>query len=308
LWYIGGTPGAEGQQVQASFNWAESDAPAGTMRVNLFSLTAGVSNYGVSDFAATAGGSMTLPLDASYHGICYSYDAANKIYFRNENSIDRIEAYTTTMSRSSYTRAFPAEHTVRAVDEGVVFNLGRIERFDVTRSEQPLSMMYTPVNVLCQYSFEIDNVVGAEHIADLRAACSGMSSSYFLGTGSLSQEPATLFFGAAADVANATITGSFRTFGRLPDADNNFTLEVLTRGGEILQYTWDITPQVDGNGGINGNVNINNIHIVIDSTTPVVGDGDGQVVVPDGGGGNSGSGGGFSADVNEWDEEMIELK
>jgi hypothetical protein len=309
LWYGGGGIDTDTRQVQVSFKWGESQTIQGTMRINLFSQTAEFASYGVADFAAATGGEIKVPLGASYFGVCYSYDAANKIYFRNESDPEMLEAYTASMTRGSYTRQYSTERTVGAVSEQAVFYIGRVDNFRVTESDEPLLLSFTPENVLHHYTFEIKNVIGAQFIRDLRAACSGMSPSYYVCTGELSPSPATLFFSSTANVSEGTIAGSFRSFGRL-DMQNVFTLEVLTGGGKILQYSWDVTNQLGVAGSVRSrNIGDTTINIVIDDTTPCISDpdenNDGKVEVPNDG--NQGSGSGFTADVDGWEEETINL-
>ncbi|MFV0328027.1 MAG: hypothetical protein ACK5LF_27265, partial [Bacteroides xylanisolvens] len=133
-------------------------------------------------------------------------------------------------------------------------------------------------------------VSGTKFISATRGAISGMSNSYYLNSGTLSTTVSTLLFNATADVSGSMITGSFRTFGRIDNTTNNFTIEVLypSSTGGILQKTWDVTDQIS---------NGTNFHIIIE---------DSGIDVPDEGGG--GTGGGFEADVEEWEDEVIELK
>jgi hypothetical protein len=306
LWW-GAGGGAEQQPVTVHFEWVTPDfypegfVATGTMRVNLFSRTTEFPSYGISDFTLSEGdGTLLLPVGASYRGVAYSYNADNKIYFRNENDSVNAEAYSATMTRSTYTRAFPEERTAASLADDVTFNVAQYPAFEVVKrpENQQDVMIYQPQNVLYTYTFEVLNVQGAEYVTDTRGALSGMSASYFLLRNALSSQPATLFFSASVDVPGHRIYGSFTTFGRL-DMQNNFTLEILHKSatGGILQYTWDVTPQIDE---VDGNNHYLNFHIVIDGSSDI----GGPVIVPPDDGEDSG---GFTADVDEWNEETIQL-
>ncbi|MDR1003761.1 MAG: DUF5119 domain-containing protein [Prevotellaceae bacterium] len=307
LWWGAGN-GADQQAVDVHFEWnipesyPDGYTPWGTMRVNLFSRTAEFPSYGISDFTLADGdGMLLLPVGASYRGVAYSYNANSNIYFRNENDSVNAEAYSATMSRSTYTRAFPNERTAASISEDALFNVAQYPCFDVVKrgDNLPDTMTYQPQNVLYTYTFEVLNVQGAEYVTDTRGALSGMSASYFLTRGTLSASPVTLFFAASVDVKGHRIYGSFSTFGRL-DMENNFTLEILHKSSTngILQYTWNITPQIDKTDGNNHYLNF---HIVIDGSSD---DGGPVIVPPDD---SSADSGGFTADVDEWNEETIQL-
>lgn len=297
LWYGGGSEEMSTEQIRVAFDWQGQTIPDGMMRVNLFSQTKSMPNYGVADFPADAGGTVQLPQGTTYYGICYSYNAYNQIYFRNENDTLLLEAYTPSMSRTSYTRTFPEEQTVSSVVEGALLGVGEVTNFNVSASrsgDETQVITFVPDDILRRYTFEIDHITGAEYISDCRAALSGMSSSYFPCTGKLSDSPVTLFFGATNRAGDSQIIGSFNTFGRL-GVTNNFTLEVLTKGGNILQYTWDVTSQAEAEN-LTGNDTV--IHLVMD--------GEGKVIIPDEEV-NSDGGGAFHTDVDDWDEERVDL-
>jgi hypothetical protein len=266
------------------------------MRVNLFSRTDAFESYGVSDLFAYQDETMNLPVGASYRGVAYSYNADADIYFRNENDSTAMEAYTSPVTRTSYTRSFPAEQTVASIANNVQFNVAQMDHFDVVKSELPPTMTYVPQNVLYTYHFEVLGVAGAENIVDTRGALSGMSRSYLIAKGAVSDTTVTLFFAAQVDEQHARIYGSFRSFGRV-EAQNDLTIEVLTRGGNILQFTWDVTLQINGAAPSPDNDPVGKvIYISVDNS---------NLDIPNDGGGEGDSG--FSADVDDWKEETITL-
>jgi hypothetical protein len=100
-----------------------------------------------------------------------------------------------------------------------------------------------------------------------------------------------VLFNAQANGAQETITGSFRTFGRL-NKTNNFTIEIHypsnTPGAGIVQKTWDVTDQID---------NGTNYHIIIE---------DADINIPDDGG-TGNPGGGWEVDLGDWNDVTVPL-
>lgn len=284
--YYGEDIPANRQKVDVVIHWNEDDTrPTQGMRVNLFSLNE-MSAYGMDDLECE-GGTLHLRHGSCHMTLCYNYHG-NNIYFRNEGHSDLIEAYCNSVVRATYSKTFPDESTVAEPD--AQFYVGKNDVFDVYQSDENLTLDLYPSNVMQTYTFEVRGVSGTKFISATRGAISGMSNSYYLNSGTLSTTVSTLLFNATADVSGSMITGSFRTFGRIDNTTNNFTIEVLypSSTGGILQKTWDVTDQIS---------NGTNFHIVIE---------DSGIDVPDEGGG--GTGGGFEADVEEWDDEVVELK
>ncbi|MDL2320496.1 DUF5119 domain-containing protein [Alistipes sp. OttesenSCG-928-B03] len=254
------------------------------MRINLFSLSEGVGHYGMEDVDCK-GAQVNLKCGTSHRTFAYSF-RGNNIYFRNQLDQTLIEAYCAPMSRATYSRAFPNQTTISDAEGN--FYVGKHHEYTVLETLDEQFIEVYPENKLYTYTFEVRNVQGAEFIHQTRGAISGMSGSYFLGTGALSTSPSTVLFNATVDVNNSKITGSFRTFGRLGD-DNEFTIEVIypSNTNGIIQKTWNVTSQID---------NGTNFHIVID---------DSGLVIPDEGGGlNSG----WTVILDDWNEETIQLQ
>ena len=271
------------QAVNVVIDWpAGAVKPSNSMRVNLFSRNT-QPDYGRVDMGSD-GGNINLPLGADYMGLCYNYHD-NQIIFADQDNAQQIRVYCAQITRSTYSRAYPDETTHIQPDADLY--TAKVASFPVHASADPLVMLYEVENIIKTYTFEVENVKGTELITDVRGAISGMTNGYFLSSQTYFQEPATIFFSATADVANNRITGSFRTFGRL-DMDNFFTLEILfpSNDGRILQYTYNVTPQIDTN---------NHFHIHI---------ADSGIDVPDESGQSSE---GWGVDVNDWDRVPVQL-
>jgi hypothetical protein len=286
-------PVPEGEGVFVRINWAPGlNVPTvDGMRINLFSLTQDVPDYGKDDVPAT-GSEVRLVTGASYKTYAYNY-AGNNVKFVNESNADLIEATSSRLTRTTYSRAFPEEPTIDQVRGD--FHVGVNPGYKVLNADGPQYIDVNPVNAVKTYTFEIRGVKGAKFISQTRGGIAGFSASYFMATGALSATPSTVLFDATANGEQNTITGSFRTFGRL-DKRNNFTIEILypskTPGAGIVQKTWDVTGQID---------NGTNYHIIID---------DSEIDIPDEGGGEHGGGdqgGGWDVDLNDWNDVTVPL-
>lgn len=276
------------RRVAVRINWDQGlNVPTvDGMRINLFSLSPDTPDYGKDDVWAT-GGEVRPQLGATYKTYAYNY-AGNNVKFVNESDVDLIEAVSSLLSRATYSRAFPEEPTVDQVKGD--FHVGINPGYTVLNTDEPQFIDVSPANAVKTYTFEVRGVEGAEFISQTRGGISGFSASYFLATGALSATSSTVLFNAQANGAQNTITGSFRTFGRL-DETNNFTIEILypsnTPGSGIVQKTWDVTGQIEGG---------TNYHIVID---------DAGIEIPDEGG--PGGADGWDVDLNDWNDITVPL-
>lgn len=277
-----------GADVTVRINWTDglSIPYADGMRINIFSLTPGVAGYGRADVAWN-GGKVRLIPDASYITYAYNY-VGNNVQLRNENDPLLIEATSPPLTRATYSRTFPDEPTIGGITGDM--HAGVNVSYTVLRTGDPQYIDVYPEEIAVTYTYEIRGVTGARFIRAARGAISGFSASRFLATGALSPTPYTILFeNSQVNAGAGTITGSFRTFGRL-NHDNYFTIEILypsgTPGGGILQQTWNVTTQIY-NGA--------NFHILIE---------DSGIVIPDEGGEDAG---GWLVDLNDWNDVTVPL-
>jgi hypothetical protein len=274
--------------VTVAIHWngvPKNDIPTLGMRLNMFALN-GLS-YGMRDLRTDIS-THELPIDRIYRALCYDYYGSQNIYFRNENNPELIEAYSAPMSRSSYDQiaSLRAGNLEATVAEPGAFYVAREDSFKVS----PLpgdTLHFYPHNILKTYTFTIDSVQDAQYISDTRGALTGMSASYFLSTGALSTTGSTILFYAQKNASENSVTGTFRTFGRIADAESNlFTLEIMTGNG-LESYAWDVKERMieaEDNGSYHITVNAN---ITIQPPpTP-----------------EPGGGGGFNIGLGDWGEE-----
>lgn len=277
-----------GVNVTVRINWETGLTIPYTdgMRINLFSLTQGVANYGRAD-VTWSGGRVRLQEGASYITYAYNY-VGNNVLFRNETDPAKIEAASPALSRATYSRVFPDEPTISGISGDMHLGVNSSYTVLATAGQQFIDVY--PRDIVVTYTYEIRGITGAQFIRAARGGVSGFSASRFLATGALSETPSTLLFeNSQVNAGAGTITGSFRTFGRL-DTDNNFTIEILypsnTPGGGIMQQTWNVTPQIG---------NDTNFHILIDNS---------GIDIPDEGGDDAD---GWDVDLKDWNDVNVPL-
>ena len=282
-----------GTNVTVRINWAPGlNVPTRQgMRINLFSLDEGETHYGRAD-VRHHGSPVKLAHSTTHKTFAYNY-SGNNVQFSNEDHPEQIGASVGLMSRATYTRAFPDETTIDEVRGD--FHVGINDSYTVQNIVGEQFIDVHPANAVITYTYEIRKVKGTQFIVEARGGISGFSSTYALATGELSETPSTVLFDGQANPSDNTITGSFRTFGRL-DMTNNFTIEILfpsaTPGNGIIQRTWDVTGQIDDNV---------NRHIIIDAP---------EIEIPDNGGDpgdNPGGNGGWQVDVDDWEDVTVPL-
>ncbi len=264
------------------------------MRVNLFALNNSPVS-GIDDLAAT-GGTIRLVPGSSYMALCYDYFGPENIRVRNENDPDQIAAYTIPLVRTTYSKANPDETTL---SEPEPFFMVRIPAFTF-QGEGALPLVFRPVDVTNSYSYEIRNVKGTEHIVDMRSSVSGMSSSFYMGRGTPSDEPATLMVSGQA--GSGTISGHFRSFGACPGEPHILTVEILTPSveGGILTLSWDVTELIDAQDEYHRE------HPGETPPEPVVIDAEGEIDIPAPPPGPE-NGGSFQVSVGLWNDVYIPI-
>lgn len=299
--------GNEAFRVKVAVNW-EDAALGRAMRMNLFSKTPGVEDYGRDAIPASGERSITLVENASYLPLCYDYYASG-IYFRDETTLESFEAYCPAASRATYnTLAVPVEGEATVSDPGGDFYAHAWqETFDVVFcgecEDNLLIMDFYPVNKLRKFTYRVNNIQGAQHLQQARGAISGMAASYFFHTDEPASERSTILFenaviGTGHDGAGY-VEGSFRTFGPIDPYRNRFTIELLSGNNYYTAY-WDVSGQIgESMADREAKLARDGYDILISNTT--------IPEIPDPGGGGSGSGSGFEIGVGEWDNVEIFL-
>lgn len=297
--------------VKVVVNWDDPATQARAMRINIFSRSAGVEDYGRDQVPASGQKTIYLYQGASYRPLCYDYGVEN-IYFRGETSLDGFEATLAGASRATYTTyASPvAGEATRAAPAGSEFYVHSwLSDFHVNPVPgTELVLNFYPKNILREFTYRIDNILGVKNIQEARGAISGMPATYFFATDRATDVRSTVLFtgsrtGTDPDTGQGYIEGAFYVFYPAPPYQNRFTIEVFSKSDIYYTAYWDVSGQVAASmADRDAKLALDGYDIRI-TNNPDTGIPD----IPDGGG--SGSGSGFEIGVGGWnDTEIIELK
>ncbi|NDV65609.1 DUF5119 domain-containing protein [Bacteroides sp. 224] len=294
-------------RVKLVVNW-EQPTDARVMRTTLFSKQPGITHYDREHIDAGGVKYIYLPYGATYLPLVYDY-YANNIYFRNETDAENIEAYCVLSRRETYeVRAtpVPGEPTVGEPSE-FFFDL-RKEGFEVVLppGEDEVVLNYYPTNIMREFTFRVNNVVGAKNISSVRGAISGMAASFMMAKGVITTTPSTILFegATASNEQIGYIEGRFFTFGPVEPYSNRFTIEALSKGSLYFTSYWDVSNQIaESMADREAKLARDGYDILIennpDTHLPEIPEPEG----PDPGEG----GGGFEIGVGEWDNVDIYL-
>ena len=184
----------------------------------------------------------------TYHivGFNYSFDEFDGILFRGTDHYETIEAYASPLSDVT-TRAGTKVTGVTAHPD--ILAVDRLEGFEVTqemitqtnelvRSRQaqvraavtqttnvdtraPAHIVFTPVRVVAPGYVKV-HLKGLHYVRSAQGVVTGLSESYFLGSGKSSPVSCSMVFNFASPAyyegsnTNGTLEGAFSTFGLLP--------------------------------------------------------------------------------------------
>lgn len=298
--------------IKVVINW-ENQQDARPMRMNIFSQTSGVADYGRDNIPESGEKMIKLINGASYLPFCYDYYA--NIHFRNETELELFQAYCAEVSRETYNlRATPVDGEKTIEDPGGDFfvNSWR-ETFDVVFCDECgdlLILNFYPKNILREFTYRINNVVGTQYIDNARGAISGMAATYFFYTDKLTTERSTVLFENAISGTDENgkgyIEGVFYTFGPVYPYKNRFTIEILSKSKQYYTAYWDVSGQISESMAdreaklardgydilIDNNINTDIPEITDPGSDP---------------GGDPGSGSGFEIGVGEWDNVDVYL-
>jgi hypothetical protein len=302
-------------KVTVHWGWDETSQDQNRfMRMNLFSYDSEFPHYGIDPIAKDGVKFIYLPEGGSYLCLLYDYYAQD-IYFRNENDMNLIEAFCLSTTRSSYSsRANPVQGEETVSEPGVFF-IDRLEEpFTVgmaANETDTLYMDFYPKNIIREFTFMVRNVAGAENISKVLGAISGMSSSYFLSTGKMSDKPSTILFENIhyVDMGEGPIDyleGKFYTFGVTEPVNTRFTIELVSNNDTYYYGYWDVTDQIIASiTGRATKLEKDGYDILIENQPD---DDGGLNPIPDGDGSDDGgASGGFDVGVGNWDNIIVPL-
>jgi hypothetical protein len=266
--------GCEGNVVvRVKILWEEDEQatkPDNGMRVHLFPAI-DPELYEASRYAVGVnGGEIRVANEMSYHPICYDFLGSRTVYFREEQSRERFEAYCqpATGTYNIYADMQPGEVTVAEPQPGTLYMAHNEELFDVdVMPGDTLELIYEPDNVLHEYTFLIHGIKGLKNVADAKGAMSGMAGSYFPGLGVPAANASTILFSEIGRYVDGQrqpwldelrelfpegwddpvtgwtddwIIGRFHAFGivNLNDIRNRLTIECLTPASRYYYASW----------------------------------------------------------------------
>lgn len=137
--------------------------------------------------------------------------------------------------------------------------------------------------LVSEWTFVAENVVGVENIRSMNCYVTGQVPGRYLWDSRMPQSLCAIGFGVAFDEGRNVLDGSFRTFGKHPQALANVFLNVMVQssGGGLYQWIFDVTSQFD---------NPDNTEHLLRVSSPIV--------VP------AADGGGFAPEVSDWNAEI----
>lgn len=220
--------------------------------------------------------------EGEYRVLCYNNDTED-IVWRNSDEYDRFTAGTEDAEAPGGVpnRLTPdwlcGDHRAEVID--------LTDLPPGTETEVP----FTPVPMVCTYTFEVNGIRGLQYIADIRGSLSDMSGSLNMATDGLPEDLSEcLLFGGK--VSGEQVKGGFYTFGpgihdpAHPEA-HVFTLYLKSHKGNVHVLEADVTGQVH-RVPLEGH--LHTVHLVVDFDYDVPEE-------PIGG-----DGGGFDPDVDDW--------
>lgn len=290
--------------VRVVVNW-DDPADARPMRMNIFSQTQGVINYGQDAIPAAGKKTIRLFAGASYLPFCYDYYA--NVGFRNTTNLESFEAYCPEVYRQTYNElATPVEGEKTIVDpRGDFFVHSWQETYDVELigGEYP-DIDFYPKNKLRPFTYRVENIEGEKNIEEARGACSGMSAFYHFLTDTIRFERATVLFehtrvGTDQD-GKGYIEGTFYTFGPVFPYMNRFTIEILSQSEIYYTAYWDVSGQIsESMANRPAKLARDKYDILIKNTGAIP-----PIPDPEGGGDDEG---GFDVGVGDWNNVDIIL-
>ncbi|MDH6357863.1 DUF5119 domain-containing protein [Parabacteroides sp. PF5-9] len=307
------------KSIKVVINWDEPNTQARTMRINLFSQTPGVGDYGRDNVTTSGEKYINLDEGVDYRPFCYDYNASN-IYFRNETEMDAFEAYFSGATRATYNKyAAPVinEKTVNSPVGSEFYVHAWEENFSTyfTNNEKELVLNFYPKNILRQFTYRVNKIIGSEYVKDARGAASGMAAVYIFHTNNSTDTRSTMLFsnvkvGYDEKKGYGYLEGEFYTFAPRAPYENWFTMEVYSKSSAYYNASWNVSGQIqESMTDRPAKLARDGYDILIENDPNSDESGGGIPEIDPGNPGEGGSGSGFEIGVGEWgDEVIVELK
>lgn len=274
--------------MRVTFDWSEIGVhvlPEG-MRVAFYPLEGG--RPWVFDCPEGRDRIVEMP-EGKYRVLCYSNDTED-IIWSNSGEYDKFTAGTASAEA-------PDGILNYLTPDWLCGDYGS-DAIDLTDlpSGSETEVSFTPVPMVCTYTFEVNGIGGLQYISDIYGCLSDMSGALNMATDVLPEVLSDhLFFSGKAD--GEQIHGGFYTFGPgIHDPEHAeahvFKLFLKSHKGNVYTLEADVTEQIHS-VALEGH--LHNVHLVVDFVSEVPEE-------PIGGGG-----GGFEPDVDEWEDENQDI-
>lgn len=243
-----------------------------------------------TEYVGPTGGTISTPT-GRYHMLAYTF-GTEYVQIRGEGDLNTIEAFTSdiTATKSAALRGFTRagqeepEGLIIYTPDHLLVARETVEIPDLSTESRHIVIETEAHTIVESYAFEVKNVTGVQYVESVEAFVTNQARSSFFGRGTVSQEPATLWFPVGIDRQKGCFFTVFNTFGKLPGESHSY-LHILIRDtdGQEYRITEDITDQFTDPDH----------HIVIDE----------EVVIPE----PASHGGGIDPSVDPWDEENTDV-
>jgi hypothetical protein len=212
--------------VYVKIHW-DGLVPGYSMHIQLFPEQGGA--Y-MSYPLGAHGGAIWLSPGVSYASVCFDYEGMEYLDFRNMHSASLFEAYNEPAAlKTAVHESYP--YTFYATRNTPSF----------TAPAEGLDTLHCyPRNALHEFTYLIHGVEGAKNVSSSRGTISGMSGSYYLSSGALSDTPSTvLFCRSLALVSKDFITDTLQCvpvpgYGSIPVYPKWFPSETSWKGDWVI--------------------------------------------------------------------------
>lgn len=268
--------------ISLDFDWRNApDANPAGMGVFFYPVNGGEPiRY---NFTGTEGSKIRIPL-GEYTLIAYNYDT-EAILFDYVSDFSEHTGYTRQGSIGEMVDGYSASYIPQSKasdDEKVVISpdmLWGAYTLDIEISESGIkyrcvceedgnllnhendnhNLVVFPMELVCNYTYEVRNVSNLDHVEQMCGSLSGMSGALYFSSHELDDECVTIPF-AAHSYGESKITGGFLTFGHHEEVEKPHIMMfyLWMDDGKKYYYEYDVTDQ------IHEAPDKRNVHIIID--------------------------------------------
>ena len=238
-------------------------------------------------FLPPTGGIVNLIPSRTYNILVYNFDTEST-WIREEDRYDQIYASTSLIPDSFKTKL--KSRSTKAEDELIVYDpdhlfVGNLNNVFIPARSVNAPMVVLDVearSVVQSWKIEVNRITGAKNIGSMAGVITSLTRRSHIGTSTLSEEQASIYFDNHVIDENGILTAGFNTFGRHPETYDPqiLSLVFIDIAGKGKTYNFDVTDQM-----IDNEEQIIRLNVDIDIPKPMT----------------EGSGG-FVPKVDEWED------